>query len=207
MQGCAGTAPTCKVPSALELEIETSDRVNLDDDGRALPTLLRLYQLTDISRLQLASFEDMWEAASQTLAQTLVAVEELTIYPGQIAVRRFARDPKADFLVGFAVFRSPVGSAWRTIEEFPLSGDPCQERDDENAAPKLADLRIRMFLEDYRIESLNNYAALPKRSCSGQACRPAAAPNELPDVLRHRRLRDFEEDPSRPKPTAGADAK
>ena len=49
--------PTCVVPKALELEIETSDRVNLDADGRPLPTILRLYQLTNISSLQSSAFD------------------------------------------------------------------------------------------------------------------------------------------------------
>lgn len=195
--------PTCKIPKAVELEIETSDRVNLDADGRALPTQLRLYQLTELSFLQSATFEDIWQKAKETLGATLVAFEELTTYPGQVAVRRFDRDEKADFLVGVAIFRNPIGSTWRTIQEFPLPGDPCHERGDQKAAPVMKDLRLRMFLEEYRIESVNNYAALPKRSCGGNAVCPSdAASNELPPELRHRRLRDFEEDPSRPRPTS-----
>jgi type VI secretion system protein VasD len=205
-QGCAGATPTCKVPKAVELEIETSDRVNADAEGRSLPTVVRVYQLTDLSVLQMSSFEDIWEHAKETLGAALVAVEEFTTYPGQVVVRHFDRDEKADFVVGMAIFRNPVGSAWRTIQEFPLPGDPCQERGDQAAAPKLADLRVRMFLEEYRIESVTNYAKLPKRSCGGKAsCAGVAAPDELPEELRHRRLRDFEEDPSRPKPTTGGE--
>jgi type VI secretion system VasD/TssJ family lipoprotein len=198
-----GPAPTCKVPKAVELEIETSDRVNLDSDGRALPTQLRLYQLTELSFLQMATFDDIWQRAKETLGATLVAVEELTTYPGQVMVRRFDRNEKADYLVGVAIFRNPIGATWRTIQEFPLPGDPCKEHDDADFAPEYKDLRVRMFLEDYRIESVNNYAKLPKRSCGGNAtCPSEAAPNELPPELRHRRLRDFEEDPSRPRATA-----
>jgi type VI secretion system protein VasD len=202
MLGCAGNAPTCKVPIALEVEIETSDRVNADAEGRALPTLVRLYQLKDLSVLQMAEFADIWQSAKETLGATLVAVKELTTYPGQVVVEHLQRDEKADFLVGVGIFRNPIGATWRTISELPLPGDPCQEKDDENAAPTLEDLRLRMFLEDYRIESVDNYAALPKRSCGGKAnCQQQAAPNELPEERRHGRLRTFEEDPSRAKPT------
>jgi type VI secretion system protein VasD len=204
---CAGAAPTCKVPKAVELEVETSDRMNQDADGRSLPTLLRIYQLSDLSILQMATFEDIWERAKETLGKTLVGVEELTTYPGQVVVRHFDRAEKADFLVGVAIFRNPIGATWRTIQEFPVPGDPCHERNDEHMAPKLNDLRVRMFLEEYRVESVNNYAALPKRSCGGKVtCVSDAAPDELPEELRHRRLRNFEEDPSRPKPTASGSA-
>lgn len=209
-QACAASRPTCKVPTAVELEVETSDRVNRDAEGRSLPTLLRLYQTRDLSRVQMASAEDMFEAAKDTLADTLVAQDEMTLYPGQIVVRRFERVEQADYLIAVALFRSPLGSAWRTIQEFPMPGDPCAEQDDDKAAPKLSDLRVRMFLEDYRIESTVNYYALPRRSCAQGDRRCAAveagtAPDELPEELRHRRLRTFDEDPSRPKPTVGGD--
>ncbi|MEY4575679.1 MAG: type secretion system lipoprotein TssJ [Pseudomonadota bacterium] len=202
---CATIPPTCLIPTALELDLETSDRVNLDENGRSLPTLLRIYQLTDISLLQRASFEEMLESPKQTLGQTLVKDLELTIYPGQRTAQHLVRESKADYIVGVAVFRNPLGSAWRTIAELPLEGDPCKERNDHNAAPKVKDLRVRMFLGDYRIESTDNFAKLPKRSCNGQACQSTAAPDELPEEMRHRRLRDFEEDPSRPTGRVGPD--
>jgi type VI secretion system protein VasD len=190
------------VPKALEVEIETSDRVNLDDEGRALPTLVRLYQLKDISLLQKADFTDIWQDAKEVLGPTVVSMHELTTYPGQVVVRHLERDDKADFLVGVAIFRNPIGTTWRTVSELPLPGDPCEDNHDEHAAPTLADLRVRMFLEEYRIESVDNYAALRKRSCgSASTCQSHAAPDELPEERRHGRLRSFEEDPSRPKPT------
>jgi type VI secretion system protein VasD len=205
--GCAGTIPTCKVPTAVELELETSDRVNRDAEGRSLPTLLRLYQVKDLSAIQMSSSEDMFENPKDTLGETLLATDELTVYPGQVMVSRFERNEQADFLIGVAIFRSPVGTAWRTIQEWPLPGDPCKEQDSAKAGPKLTDLRVRMFLDDYRIESVANFGGLPRRSCAqgDTRCADAAAnaPDELPEELRHRRLRSFEEDPSRPKPTVG----
>jgi type VI secretion system protein VasD len=203
--GCSGQKPTCKVPTAVELEIETSDRVNRDAEGRSLATLLRLYQVRDLSALQMASFEDMLETPKETLGDALLATDEITLYPGQVTVRRFERNTQADFLIAMAVFRSPVGSAWRTIQEFPLPGDPCAEEDDADAAPKLEDLRVRAFLEDYRIESVNNFRGLPRRSCQkgDTRCQDSAggAPDELPEA----RLRTFEEDKSRPKPTSSGE--
>ncbi len=206
---CASANPTCKTPTAVELEIEPSDRVNRDPDGRSLPTVLRLYQVRDLSRVQMASSEDMYETPTEALGDTLVATDELTVYPGQVMVRRFERDEKADFLLGVAIFRSPVGSSWRTMQEFPLPGDPCQERDDPKASRKVTDLRVRMFLEDYRLESVADFRGMPRRSCAVGDTRcdigAGTAPDELPEELRHRRLRTFEEDSSRPKPTVGGE--
>jgi type VI secretion system protein VasD len=209
--GCAGVRPTCPVPTAVELELETSDRVNRDEKGESLPTVVRIHQLKDLSRFQSANFEDLWRSPEATLGDTLVRSDELTMFPGQISVSRFQRDEKADYVVGIAVYRQPAGQAWRTIQEWPLPGDPCQAQNDEDAAPKLKELRVRMFLRDYRIESVNNYAKLAKRSCpaSDPTCASAAgeAPDELKDAQRRRSLRTFEEDPSAPQPTMGPGAK
>jgi len=206
--GCAGAKPTCKVPDTVELELESSDRVNRDEKGESLPTVIRLYQLVDLSAMQSASFDDIWERSDEVLGETKAGKPiVITIYPGQIMVQRFKRNPAADFLVGAAVFRRPIGGAWRTIDEWPLTGDPCSEQDDDDAAPKLKQLRVRMFLKDYRIESTNNFAALPKRTCPPgvKNCRgqTGEAPDELQEALRNRRLRSFEEDESAPKPTTG----
>jgi type VI secretion system protein VasD len=201
---CATVIPTCRVPSGVELEIETSDRVNIDQGGEALPTIIRLYQLKNLSAIQSASFDDMLDRPKETLGDAIVHEDELTIYPGQIVVRRFERDPKADFLAGVVIVRNPVGTSWRTLQEYPIPGDPCQEQDDPEAAPTLTDLRVRYFLNEYRIESVNNWAGLPMRSCpKGTVCKPGQAPDELPEELLHRRLRTFDEDSSRPTPTTG----
>jgi type VI secretion system protein VasD len=193
--GCATVRPTCKVPDNVQLELESSDRLNPDERGRSLPTIVRIYQLTDIGNMEQSAFDDIWERGKETLGDTIVKTDELTIYPGQLTQKRLKRDSKADFLVGVAVFRTPMGGSWRTIQEWPLNGDPCKEHNDKKAAPSLAELRVRMFLENYRIESVNNYVALPKRHCAAgkSSCSGDIAPDELPEA-RERRLRTFEED-------------
>lgn len=208
--GCAGEIPPCEVPSAVEVEVETSDRVNQRETGESLPTVLRLYQLKTLNQLQMATFEDVWMRPEETLASSLLQVEEVTIFPGQIMVIQMERNPEADYLVGAAVFRNPIGQSWRTIQEWPLAGDPCTEQQREDAAPRLKQLRIRLFLRDFRIESVNNYRNLAKRRCPAgdHPCSGAGgeAPDELPDAKRRRRLRTFEEDPSPPQPTVGRGA-
>jgi type VI secretion system protein VasD len=198
----ASTSASCPVPNDVQLEIEASDRVNPDEDGRSLPTRLRLYQLTDLARLQRANFDDIWSRAKETLAETALSSEELVIYPGQVTVHRFKRNAKADYMVGVAIFREPEGEAWRTAQEWPLTGDPCQTTGKQPAQP-LDKLRLRMFLEGNRLESVNNYSELPTRTCraGGADCPPAAAASDATELRRNKRLRTFEEDPREPEIT------
>jgi type VI secretion system protein VasD len=160
-----GQRPSCKTPDALILELETSDRVNTDESGRALPTVVRIYQLTDISALEMASFDDIWTNAEKVLGEALEGNLEMTIFPGQRSVQRLTRNPKAYFVVAAAVFRRPAGTGWRTIQELPPPGDPCAETGKRSAGEKLKALRMRIYLEDYRIESAVNFRPRPKGSC------------------------------------------
>jgi hypothetical protein len=58
-------------------------------------------------------------------------------------------------------------------------------------------LRLRMFLEDSRIESVTNYASLPKGRCPpGATC---ANTEQTPQLRRNHYLRTFEEDPREPE--------
>jgi len=189
--------PSCPVPDSVQLEIEASDRVNQDENGRSLPTRLRLYQLADISRLQSAAFEDMWSHAKATLAETSVSDEELVVYPGQVAVQRFKRDPRADYIVGVAIFREPQGEAWRTFQEWPAAGDPCRATGMKYDVPPK--LRVRMFLEDSRIDSVSNFSELPKHRCPPGSPTCSDNPALAPELRRHHHLRTFEEDPREPE--------
>jgi type VI secretion system protein VasD len=194
----AAARESCRVPSDVQLEIEAADRVNPDETGRSLPTRLRLYQLSDLHRLQRASFEDIWSRPKEALGETALSSEEIVVYPGQVMVHRFKRDEQAEYLVGVAIFREPEGDAWRTAQEWPLSGDPCL-RPGAAPLPKLDKLRLRMFLEGNRLDSLNNYGELPKRRCRGEAADCGASPNPASDLRRNRRLRSFEEDGREPE--------
>jgi hypothetical protein len=80
-------------------------------------------------------------------------------------VQRLTRNPKAFFVVAAAVFRRPAGTGWRTIQELPPPGDPCAETGKRSAGERLKALRMRIYLEDYRIESAVNFRPRPKGSC------------------------------------------
>ncbi len=199
--GCGGgQKPSCKVPDALVIEIETSDRVNTDESGSALATVLRMYQLTDISAFEMASFEDVWKSPEQVLGPTLAGSVETTVYPGQRTVQRITRNPAAFFVVAVAVFRRPAGTAWRTIQPLPAPGDPCAEQDKASAGQRLKALRMRVYLEDYRIESVSNFGSHARGNCDPQDpdCVEGisdSVPDELGPARPGQGLRPFADEP------------
>ena len=127
---------------AIDLTLTASDRINPDEDGHALPTQFRIYQLKSLSKLETIEFEDLWRKAGEVLGEDLVHTDELTLYPSKQQVKSITRDPKANYLVGVAIVRRPSGTSWRgtyVIPKAPL----------ESAC---ADLRGSFFLENSNIE-------------------------------------------------------
>jgi type VI secretion system protein VasD len=157
VMGCGGTqSPACQIPEEGNLMIEATDRLNPDDAGRALPTIVRLYQLTNLGNLELASFEQIWRQPEDTLGDTMVASDEVTVYPGQRVHRAFERNPDANFLVGVAIVRRPAGVSWRTVLELPASAEAqrCASlQADPEEAPPLPDVsRVEFRVDMYTIE-------------------------------------------------------
>ena len=146
--GGANKSLRCRSPRALKYVVSASDRVNLDDEGRALATVVRIYQLKSLSRLENAEFEEIWLHADETLAEDLVKVEELTLFPKDESPHTVDVGEGVNYLVAVALFRKPAGVSWRAIYELPLA--PC-------GSGKAESKTVAHFLiEDYRIEALQD---------------------------------------------------
>ncbi len=155
--GCGSSQrPPCNIPEEGNLTVEATERLNPDEKGRPLPTIVRVYQLKGLGEIELASFEKIWREAEDTLAETLVVADEFTIYPGQTVKRTFERDPAANYLVGVAIVRRPAGQTWRTIIDLPAPADAqrCaalqEDPEDPPPLPKVAVVNFR--LDMYTIE-------------------------------------------------------
>jgi type VI secretion system protein VasD len=151
---CGSAAPPpptaarpCTLPSKVRLE--ATDRINPDSNGQALPTVVRLYQLKEIVRVEESDFAAIWERAEETLAESLVQVQEFTLFPGQAQNVDVALGPDTKYLVGVAIFRRPTGTQWRAITPLPASEKLCAAYSDKGAP--LPALTFRF--DQYRIES------------------------------------------------------
>jgi len=177
--------PPCDLPEQGDLLIYATDRLNPDESGRSLPTIVRIYQLTDVSNLQFASFEQVWRDPEGILGDTLVKAEEITIYPGQHAYRAFERDATANYLVGVAIVRRPVGVSWRSVLELPMNASErrCAAMQSEDEGPPLPQISRVMFRVDgYRIEGevqLEASGGCPQGRCITD--RAQEAPEGLPE--------------------------
>ncbi|MCA9606738.1 MAG: type VI secretion system lipoprotein TssJ [Myxococcales bacterium] len=152
----AQARPSCDAQENAQLRVESTDRMNPDEDGRPLPTLVRIYQLASIGAMETASFEDIHANGEETLGDALLGVDEFTMFPETRISRQFERNPDANYIVGFAAVRRPTGVSWRTILELP---PPAQEatcaalqEDPDSPPPEQPTVYVAFELDDYQIE-------------------------------------------------------
>jgi type VI secretion system protein VasD len=141
------SASACTLPTKVKLA--ATERINPDSAGAALPTVVRLYQLKEIVRVEESDFTAVWETPKEALGQDLVEVQEFTLFPGQSTTAHVALTPAARFLVGVAIFRRPTGTQWRSILPLPPSEKLCGAYG-ERGAPEPA---VVFRFDQYRVES------------------------------------------------------
>lgn len=155
--GGAPPRPSCAVPEQGRINFISTDRMNPDESGRPLPTVVRLYQLSSLGNLEQASFEQIWRSPSDTLADTLLGVEEVTLYPDRTVRWPFERNDEARFLVAVAIVRRPMGESWRSVIQLPLPstvlacGAAASDDEDEEAPASVP--IVDVVVDDYRVDA------------------------------------------------------
>jgi type VI secretion system protein VasD len=118
-----------------ELEITAADRLNPDEAGNSLVTVLVVYQLKSAAKLETADFDQLYKNAKEVLGADLLQSEELTLEPGQKVRRRIETDRAARAVAVVAQFRRPTGTSWRAVADLASAKGP-----------------MAFFLEGYRVE-------------------------------------------------------
>ena len=138
--------PPCKEPD-LKVTVRGSDRLNMDETGRSLAVVVRIYQLKSLKTLDDADFDQVWQHDKETLGEDLVSVAEVTVAPSDKQVVPVKRAPDAHYLVAVGLFRKPDGITWRATRRMnPI----CEGEGAVKAPPPI--YPVTFLAEDYRIE-------------------------------------------------------
>jgi len=138
LAGCALFGGGDSTPGPIDIEIESSVRLNPDESGQSLPTQVRLLQLKAGGKLEAADYGAVYRGDKEALGEDLLQADEIVVSPGEKVQKRIARDKGATVLGVVGVFRRPSGGTWRRLVELPRGGKA---------------VRVRVRLEDYRVES------------------------------------------------------
>ena len=128
-----------------------SPRLNPGEHGESLPTLVRVYQLKDTTKLVEASIDQILDGDRALLGEDIVSMQELTLYPGERNAPVMVRGEAATSLAVVAMFRRPVGPSWRAIRKLPAP-DPQHCHGTVATPAALAAAQLKFTLEDSRVD-------------------------------------------------------
>ncbi|HYN79541.1 MAG TPA: type VI secretion system lipoprotein TssJ [Lamprocystis sp. (in: g-proteobacteria)] len=119
--GCAGKPPPPppkkeeKPAPELRAEVIAAPGANRDPSGRALPIVVRLYELKAEGAFAGADFYKLYDHEAETLGAELIGREEVTLVPGsrRLVVRPLS--PEASYLGVIGAFRDIDRASWRTL--------------------------------------------------------------------------------------------
>ncbi len=117
-------APPAKEAEACDRQVLTAAvistaHINPTDAGEPRPVQVRLYQLKNDVGFRNATFDEVWKADEEKLAEDLLDRQEFPVYPNARMEVDFERNPEAQYIVAAALFRTPRGKQWFTIFELP----------------------------------------------------------------------------------------
>ena len=154
----AAASPPCATPEPLRVSLQASQRLNPGERGEALATVVRLYQLKGSGKIAGASFDDLLDHDRDALGEDFLAVQEVTINPGDKLEPPLTRNPDTTTLGAVALFRQPAGTTWRSIvklappdPQFCHAAEHPSDKDKDRAA-RLTDGTTRIFLDENRLE-------------------------------------------------------
>lgn len=145
----------CDLPPPLFLTMAAGPNLNPSVEGEALPTLVRIFQLSSMTKAETLESKDFWEHPAETLGPDLIAQEELTLEPGERTSRWINRRGPSNYVLAVALFRTPTGTSWRTVVPLaPVLEDECpaEAPPPRTDRPGDRDLKLLVSLLGYSIE-------------------------------------------------------
>ncbi len=115
--GCGGGTRDVK------LAFVSTKRLNSDEEGAALPVMVRVYQLQSKDKFEQATFKSLWKNDKEFLGEDLLERKDITLHPDSEVVLDLEVETKkgANYLGVMALFRQPEGDSWRKVLSSDLS--------------------------------------------------------------------------------------
>ena len=105
--------------SAVKMQFTASSHINPDIKNRALPVLIRVYQLSQADIFNHATFQQLWLNDDQALGSSLIKRQEIILNPKSTAIVNIIPDENAHYIGVIALYRNPKQSQWRIIQAMP----------------------------------------------------------------------------------------
>ncbi|RRV05327.1 type VI secretion system lipoprotein TssJ [Pseudomonas sp. v388] len=119
--GCSALSPY-STQTRLQLKLTGNELLNPDINGRPSPVVVRLLELRNPVAFETRDFFTLYGRSAETLAQDLVASEELELRPGQSVDLKLRVEPGSRYVGVMAAYRNLPDSQWRYVLELTPEG-------------------------------------------------------------------------------------
>jgi type VI secretion system protein VasD len=124
LAACAGrdsNPRAARVPIRLELSLVASSDVNPDDQKRAAPIVVRVYELKTDATFNAADYFSLQDKDKTVLVDDLVARDQFQLRPGEQTVIRRTIDPATTRLGILPAYRDLPNAVWRVTYSLPVA--------------------------------------------------------------------------------------
>lgn len=120
LSACASSDPKAvHEPVKLDLTVTASSSVNPDDQKRAAPIIVRIYELKNADAFNAADFFSLQDKDKTVIADDLVARDQFQLRPGENRAIRRNADQATTTLGVIAAYRDLPNSVWRATWTLP----------------------------------------------------------------------------------------
>jgi len=134
LAACASGDPKPHEPLQMNLTVNAATTVNPDDQGRAAPIVVRVYELKTDNAFKAADYFSLHDKDKTVLADDLVKRDEFMLRPGEHRTIRRTTDPATTTLGILAEYRDLPHTVWRTTHVLPTTPEKAWYR---FSSPKL----------------------------------------------------------------------
>ena len=166
---CAAPPPKTPVacaPQMISVRLLGSNRLNQSAEGEPRPLVARVYHLKSDRRLDRVSFDQLWHSDKTLLADDLVKVDEVQMFPGARTDLQFPRDAATQTIVAVGLFESPHGRTWLYAADLPqppeagrCTPSDCAPDDDECRIRANTNLVLPIFFDVSTVDDGTDQAA------------------------------------------------
>lgn len=103
----------------LSLRIDAAKQLNPDASLTSLPVRVKIYQLSDPTAFNEATFQGLWKNDVNVLGNSLIEKKEWTINPGESQHIKINRQAHAEYLAVIAIFRQHEDNGWKAVKALP----------------------------------------------------------------------------------------
>ncbi len=118
--GCSSTGGSLKV------DVYASADASLDEMGRPLSVIVRVYQLSEARAFATSGFVDLWQNDIKTLGREMLSRQEIFIVPNSTRMIKINKQANARYIAVVALFRNPISGRWRAYR--PVSNGYISKR-------------------------------------------------------------------------------